>query len=104
MHLADQPVLENVGKITEIIEVDRNVSSRSITRELKIHLSHLCKVGFKNKLHVWVQYQLTPKNMMDQISICEALAKRNEIDPFIKRLVTGDEKWVTYYNIMRKRS
>ncbi|GFW92878.1 hypothetical protein TNCV_3495111 [Trichonephila clavipes] len=42
--------------------------------------------------------------MMDRISICEALAKRNEIDPFLKRMVTGDEKWVTYYNIVRKRS
>ncbi|GFT87087.1 hypothetical protein TNCV_2748481 [Trichonephila clavipes] len=30
--------------------------------------------------------------MMDRISVCEALAKRNEIDPFLKRMVTGDEK------------
>ncbi|GFW62809.1 mariner Mos1 transposase [Trichonephila clavipes] len=42
--------------------------------------------------------------MMDRISICEALAKRNEIDPFLKRMVTGDEKWVTNDNILRKRS
>ncbi|GFU79823.1 hypothetical protein TNCV_3688991, partial [Trichonephila clavipes] len=42
--------------------------------------------------------------MMDRISIGEALAKRNEIDPFLKWMVTGDEKWVTYYNIVRKRS
>ncbi|GFT43459.1 putative DD34D transposase [Trichonephila clavipes] len=42
--------------------------------------------------------------MIDRISICEALAKRNETDLFLKRMVTGDEKWVTYYNIVRKRS
>ncbi|GFX82201.1 histone-lysine N-methyltransferase SETMAR [Trichonephila clavipes] len=42
--------------------------------------------------------------MMDRISICEDLAKRNEIDPFLKRMVTGDEKWIPYYNIVRKRS
>ncbi|GFY00826.1 hypothetical protein TNCV_2142181 [Trichonephila clavipes] len=41
---------------------------------------------------------------MGRISISEALAKRNEIDPFLKRMVTGDEKWVTYYNIVQKRS
>ncbi|GFW19802.1 mariner transposase [Trichonephila clavipes] len=41
---------------------------------------------------------------MDRISICEAPAKRNEIDPFLKRMVTDDEKWVTYDNIVRKRS
>ncbi|GFW63112.1 histone-lysine N-methyltransferase SETMAR [Trichonephila clavipes] len=42
--------------------------------------------------------------MMDRISISEALAKRNEIDSFLKRMVTGDEKWVTYDDIVRKRS
>ncbi|GFW16519.1 mariner transposase [Trichonephila clavipes] len=38
------------------------------------------------------------------MSICEALTKQNEINPFLKRMVTGDEKWVTYYNIVRKQS
>ncbi|GFX03836.1 mariner transposase [Trichonephila clavipes] len=42
--------------------------------------------------------------MMDRISIFEALAKRNEINLFLKRMMTGDEKWVIYYNIVRKRS
>ncbi|GFU44563.1 histone-lysine N-methyltransferase SETMAR [Trichonephila clavipes] len=52
-----RPVVENVNKITEIIEVDRHVSSRSIVQELKIYhktvLNHLRKVGFKKKLLVW---------------------------------------------------
>ncbi|GFT73917.1 histone-lysine N-methyltransferase SETMAR [Trichonephila clavipes] len=102
------PVVENVDKITEIIELDRHVSNRSIALKLEIDhktvLNHLRKVGFKKKLDVWVPHQLTPKNMMDQISICKALTKRNEIDPFLKRMVTGDEQWVTYDNIVRKRS
>ncbi|GFX18124.1 histone-lysine N-methyltransferase SETMAR [Trichonephila clavipes] len=49
-----RPVVENVDKITEKIEVDRHVSSRSIAQELKIYqktvLNHLRKVGFKKKL------------------------------------------------------
>jgi len=48
---------------------------------------------------------LTVKNLMDRISICESLLKkRNEIKPFLKRLITGDEKWITYVNNVRKRS
>ncbi|GFV34760.1 histone-lysine N-methyltransferase SETMAR [Trichonephila clavipes] len=94
-----RPVVVNVDKITEIIEIDRHVS-RSIVQELKIDhktvVNHLRKVGLKKKLDVWVQHQLTPKNMMDRISICEALAKHNEINPFLKQMVTGDEKRVTY--------
>ncbi|GFY31448.1 histone-lysine N-methyltransferase SETMAR [Trichonephila clavipes] len=54
-------VVKNVDKITKIIKVDRHVSSRSITQELmmdhKTVLSHLRKVGFKQKLHVWVPHQ-----------------------------------------------
>ncbi|GFW63538.1 histone-lysine N-methyltransferase SETMAR [Trichonephila clavipes] len=91
-----RPVVENVDKITEIIKVDWLASSRSIAQKLKINhktvLIHLRKVRFKKKLHVWVSHQLTPKNMMDRNSICEALAKRNEIYPFLKRMVTGDKK------------
>ncbi|GFV37063.1 histone-lysine N-methyltransferase SETMAR [Trichonephila clavipes] len=58
-----RPVVKNVNKITEIIEIDRHVSSRRIAQELKIEhktvLSHFHKVGFKKKLHVWVLHQLT---------------------------------------------
>ncbi|GFV51314.1 histone-lysine N-methyltransferase SETMAR [Trichonephila clavipes] len=43
-----RPVIENVDKIKEIIEIDRHVSSRSIAQELKIDhnivLRHLCKL------------------------------------------------------------
>ncbi|GFT94900.1 histone-lysine N-methyltransferase SETMAR [Trichonephila clavipes] len=92
------PAVENVDKITEIIEVYRHVRV-----DHKTVFSHLCKVGFKKKLHVWVPHQLTPKSMMDRISICKAPTKRNEIDPFLKRMVTEDEKWVTYDNIVQKQ-
>ncbi|GFV20577.1 histone-lysine N-methyltransferase SETMAR [Trichonephila clavipes] len=51
-----RPIVENVDKTTEIIKVDRHVSSRIIAQELKIDhktvLSNLRKVGLKKKLHV----------------------------------------------------
>ncbi|GFV95400.1 histone-lysine N-methyltransferase SETMAR [Trichonephila clavipes] len=59
--------------------------------------------GFKKKLDVWVPHQLTQKQD-DRISICEALAKGTEINPFLKRMLTWDEKWITYDNIVQKRS
>ncbi|GFV12971.1 histone-lysine N-methyltransferase SETMAR [Trichonephila clavipes] len=49
--------VKKVDKITELTEVDRHVSSCSITQEPKIDhktvLNHLRKVGFKKKLDVW---------------------------------------------------
>jgi len=32
------------------------------------------------------------------------LLKWNEIEPFLKRMITGDEKWITYDNPTKKRS
>ena len=40
---------------------------------------------------------------MARVSICESLLKRTEIEPFLKRMITGYEKWITYNNHMRKR-
>ncbi|GFW71461.1 histone-lysine N-methyltransferase SETMAR [Trichonephila clavipes] len=55
-----RPIVKNVDKTTDKIEVDRYVSSPSITQKLKIDhktvLSHLRKVGFKKKLHLWMPH------------------------------------------------
>ena len=48
--------------------------------------------------------RLDAKNIFARMDACESLLNRNKIDPFLKRMVTGDEKWVTYDNVKRKRS
>ncbi|GFT34676.1 histonelysine Nmethyltransferase SETMARlike [Trichonephila clavipes] len=55
--LVGRPVVENVDKPTEIIEIDQHVSGRSIAQELKVDhgtiVNHLRKVGYKKKLDIW---------------------------------------------------
>ncbi|XP_032684750.1 histone-lysine N-methyltransferase SETMAR-like, partial [Odontomachus brunneus] len=103
-----RPITEKSDKIMEKVKRDKHVSSVEIARKLGIDhktvLNHLHKAGYKKKLDVWVPHVLNVKNMMDQINICNALLKRNEIELFLKRMITGDEKWVTYDNRTRKRS
>jgi len=103
-----RPIVENGDKIIKIVESDHHVSTVSIAQELNITQktvwNHLNKAGYKKKLDVWVPHELMQKNLMDRISICESLLNRNKIDPFLKRIVTGDEKWVTHDNVKRKRS
>jgi len=48
--------------------------------------------------------RIDAKNIFDRIDACESLLNPNKIDPFLMRMVTGDEKWVTYDNVKRKRS
>ena len=50
-------------------------------------------------MRVLNEIQLTKR-----ISICDSLLKRNETDPFLKRIITGHEKWFVYDTVVRKRS
>ncbi|XP_015432529.1 PREDICTED: histone-lysine N-methyltransferase SETMAR-like [Dufourea novaeangliae] len=70
-----RPTEVDDDQIKAIIEEDRHITVRGIAERLNV--SHTTIV---NNL------------------------KRNEADPFLKRIITGDEKWVMYSNIIRKRS
>ncbi|XP_012058119.1 PREDICTED: histone-lysine N-methyltransferase SETMAR-like [Atta cephalotes] len=41
---------------------------------------------------------------LTNMSVCDQLIKREENDPFLKRMIMGGEKWIVYNNISRKRS
>jgi len=101
-----RPITEKSDEIMVKVERDKYVSTVEIARELGIDhktiLNHLHKAGYKKKLNVWVPHELSVRNMMDRI--CDTLLKRNEIEPFLKRMITDDEKWITYNNSTRKRS
>ena len=101
-------IVEKVDEILKKIEVDRHISFRDIATELNIDhktvLNHLHKTGYQKKLDIWVPHELTAKNLMDRVSICQSMPKRNKIEPFFKRMITGDEKWITYDDNVRKKS
>jgi len=103
-----RPIIEKSDEIMIKIERDKHVSTVKIVRELGIDhktiLNHLHKAGYKKKFDVWVPHELSVRNMMDRINICDTLLKRNEIEPFLKRMITVDEKWIIYDNPTRKRS
>ncbi|GFT09067.1 histone-lysine N-methyltransferase SETMAR [Trichonephila clavipes] len=65
--------------------------------------NHLKQLGYVQKLDTWVPHELKETHLMQRINSCDLLKKRNENDPFLKRLITGDEKWVVYSNIKWKR-
>ncbi|KAL6438745.1 hypothetical protein ACFW04_004619 [Cataglyphis niger] len=56
----------------------------------------LKKLGKINKLGVWIPHNLSERNKEDRMSIATSLLSRVKIEPFLNRIITGDEKWVTY--------
>ena len=95
-----RPVEVDESHIKAIIDSDRHSTTREIAE--KLNVSHTCiqkklkQLGHVKKLDLSVPHQLKEIHLMQRISICDSLLRRNEIDPFLKRLVTGDEKWIVY--------
>ncbi|KAG6795665.1 mariner transposase [Apis mellifera caucasica] len=65
---------------------------------------HIRKIGLVWKYSKWVPRELSRKNLNDRVVICTSLLARNKIEPFSNRMITGDEKWITCNNIVRKRA
>ncbi|XP_012061732.1 PREDICTED: histone-lysine N-methyltransferase SETMAR-like [Atta cephalotes] len=62
------------------------------------------RLVFVKKLDVWVPHELKEIHLTNRMNVCDQLIKREENDPFLKRMITGDEKWIVYNNVSRKRS
>ncbi|XP_045540347.1 histone-lysine N-methyltransferase SETMAR-like [Papilio machaon] len=94
--------------IFEKVEQDWHISSYDVAEELGIEhktvLAHLKENGYTKKLDIWVPHELSERNLMNRVLICDSLLRRNETEPFLKKLITGDEKWITYDKNVRKRS
>ena len=45
---------------------------------------------------IYGSHQLKEIHLTKRINICDSLLRRNEIDSFLKRLITSDQKWIVY--------
>ena len=103
-----RPVEVDDDQIETLIENSQCYTTRQIAEIIKISKSstenHLHQLGFVNRFDVWVPHKLSEINLLDRISTCDSPLKRNENVLFLKQIVMGDEKWILYNNVERKRS
>ncbi|KAL0852235.1 hypothetical protein ABMA28_000453 [Loxostege sticticalis] len=89
---SERNIIANIER-SKLFE-DRHISSYDAAEELGIDhktvLAHLKKTGYTKMLDIWVPHELIERNLMNR--------------PFLKKLITGDEKWITYDKNVRKRS
>ena len=80
------------------------MTTREIAEKLDISNSTvyllLQQLGYVNKLDVWVPHELNEIHLTKRINICVSLLNRNQNVPFLKRIITGDEKWIVYDNVV----
>ena len=91
-----KPAEIDSDQIKTLIENNQCYTMWEIADILKIFKSsienHLHQLGYVHRFDVWVPHKLSEKNLLDCISACDSLLKRNEKVPFLKQIVTGDEK------------
>ena len=95
-------------QIKVIIESESHVTVREIGEIFKIPKSiidhHIQRLGLVKKLDIWIPHELKEIHSTKRINAGDLHFKRNEFDPFLKRIIVGDEKWIVYNNVFRKRS
>ena len=105
-----RPVEVDSNQIEILIENNQRYTTQERANILKISKSstenHLHHLGYGHRFDVWVPRKLSKKHLLDHISACNSLLKHKENIPFLKQVVTGDEKWILYKknNVEQKRS
>lgn len=91
---------ETKDEIEILFEKDPRYTSEDIKQKLNISVidveERLQKLDYVNKCGIWIPCKLSEINLIDRISICDSLLKRNNNNPFLKRIIIGDERWISY--------
>lgn len=97
--------VDNDGLKT-IIESNPQNTVRNLSKQLSVSIStvsqHLKEIGKVKKLNKWIPHLLTYYQKQMRYDICSKLIQRNKNNPFLRRIITCDEKWILYDN--RKRA
>lgn len=76
----------------------KHISSYDIAKELwidhKTVWTHFKKSGYTKKLDIWEPHELTEWNLMNRVFIYDSVSKGNDTEPYLKRLITSNEKWI----------
>ena len=92
--------------IKAINELDRHITVHEIEEMLKMPKSTIerhIRLRVVKKLDIWIPHELKEIHLTKRIKTCNLNLKRNEFDLFLKRIITGDEKWIVYNNFVGKR-
>jgi len=91
-----RPLVVDDDQIKSLIESNPYYTTREIAEIIEVSqktvVNHLHTLGYVSRYDIWVPHNLSDKNLMDRISICNLLLKRNENCPFLKWMISGVEK------------
>jgi len=63
---------------------------------------HLAELNMKKKFGSYVPHRLNADQLEQRVSICTSLLSKKRTYEWLNNIITGDEKWVHYFNQVRK--
>ena len=92
----------------KLLEADPRRTTREMADELTCsHTavnSHLQALGKVKKQSVWVPHDLSEFNRQCRVEACTSLLSLHLTTSWLDSVVTGDEKWVLYDNVVRRHA
>ena len=93
--------------ILEAIEADPTLSTRMLAEDFNCSqrqiVNILHKLGKQVRKGRWVPHELTMQQKNQRLLAAQQLLQRHQEEPFLSRIVTCDEKWVSYKNPVNKK-
>ena len=101
---------QNTEAVKRIIMRDRQISVHRLAYELLIPTTTIYEImsndlGMKKVSTRWEPKLLTPIQCTNRVDCCEELLLENEVNPdkYFDRIVTGDETWAYYYDLLSQQ-
>ena len=102
-----RPTTFNLADLKQAIEDDPTLTTANLAsslgctqRNIQYHIKSL---GFVSKLSGWCPHELDQRQLQQRFDMCHRLISSHRTFNWLDNLITGDEKWVLYSNIERKR-
>lgn len=105
-----RPRVVEDSTVRHLLDEEPDISTDDLARRLGVDSTtvhrHLKKMGYLLKVDSWVPHTLSQLNKVDRFVAARELLGRyeREGDRFLERIVTGDEKWILYNNVLRKKT
>lgn len=94
-------------QLIRVIEENPNLTTREMESILGCdHTTiarHLASLGKVCKYGSWVPHDLSAEQRQTRLNVCLELLSRRRTTNWLDNLITGDEKWVFYHNVTRKK-
>ena len=102
-----RPTEIDLSELKQAIESDPTLSTANLANSLGCTQRNIYyqikRFGYVSKLSGWCPHELNKNQLKKRVDVCNQLISFHRTFNWLDNLITGDEKWVLYVNVERKR-